>query len=225
MFGSAKTQDAIAKATKPDPIDHKARLQAEADAMAPEVMALQPEWLKAYRAEHRADAKSYTFDCRKFGDFLSLFIARPSNTGAEYCQPRDMAATLNLRDCKAILLVKGHAPDLKAPLELSATSAGWYGSNAGMGVSYSPDSRIRMLEPARLEYGRPLLALPTKKGSGQNWQGYQDMGGFTVSKTGAARLAEDDRIEFRGNGSTLYVPFGRGQEVLDRILAELAKPA
>lgn len=38
----------------------------------------------------------------------------------------------------------------------------------------------------------------------------------------AARGAEDDTIYFAGLEATLYAPAGMGQQVLDRILAELA---
>jgi len=51
---------------------------------------------------------------------------------------------------------------------------------------------------------------------------HMDVGDRLPTITETPRHAGDDEIRFEGAKGTLFVPFGRGQEVYDAILAAIA---
>ncbi len=198
---------------------------AEADALA-RLPALMDEARKA----HADDAAAYSFECKRWGDFLSLFIRRIGRNWMENeASAKQFATSVNLSQVRDIRLVEGHAVDQNGVLE--------YGCKIVVGSGYSfvthplpkrarkgERYEVAPLLPG-IEPGGAMFELREKGGARSLAYCEIDDDAPLRETKGFLRPASDDRVVFSGIDATVLAPFGRGQEVLDAILAEIERGA
>jgi hypothetical protein len=205
--------------------------KAEADIL-PKMRPLYLDMLAA----HKLDTDSYTLRAERWGDFLALFIAR----GKE-----KYIGAVNLGKTQEIKLVLGHAPDTEGRVSYYVNYERDDNKDSccsmlvsGQGYSREPPPKgyhytvLAQLDSVRSYY--PMLyaippAQPCNNTGGSLGCNGMVIGSYSngtyggLQTPGAPRNAEDDRIEFVGIATTLYVPAGRGEEVHQAILAEIAR--
>lgn len=204
-------------------METNALLEQLAEEASPAVGAAQEALADRYDAEYDADVEGFHFECRRFGDFLTIYIAR---SGSKFSTALNIAAT------RTIHVAEGHAPDrlgetgFQARLMDSNGSSSWgtgmgnYPAMAGWKYEVSPDAPW-------LPDRRPLFRLdepsPHREGGGimMDNEVYQ----IRHRVPGTARPAEDDKVRFEGIGATIYCPAGKGAEVWRAILSETERPA
>lgn len=195
-----------------------AALERAAIAAEPGVLAKIPAEYAANEDEHRRQVSGYKFECRRYGDFLTLFMERPVKDWreTEFSQ-RKMSTSVNIAATREIRLTAGHAPDFN----------GVVGYRINGCYIILPDGTRKEDEPVRAEYAtadgthRQLIALDEKRDGESHW-GYRSGREHTNHCTmNFPRPAADDSIRFEGIGATVYAPFGLGQAVYDAILKEI----
>lgn len=197
-------------------------------------------------AAHNLDSGSYSFECRRWGDFLALFITRG---GQKY------AGAINLSQTKEIKLTAGHMPDFNGVMIFrvkqepdndtsGAIVPGGVIYVGGSGSDYfdykkPPTKGYHYAVTARFPLARgnkrPIIyvEMPQRSTSQSAMHGgggagypsipFYDRGNyFGIESEGVPRDSEDDIINFVGIDTTLFVPVGRGDEVRDIILKEIA---
>ena len=218
---------------------------AEARMREADLLAKLGETLAREKHAHEADAASYSFSARRFGDFLEVEVERH---GAKY------AGALNLARVTEVRLTEGHPPDLGGRLYywVSPVQDDTGGSGGYMWLNYprldlskAPDKGYHYAvtasaPPERSSY--PTVTLPqvplTYQSSScgivsSNGNSYATIvpessvvnlgSGPSSNYDGVktpnyARDAEDDRVELAGLGATIYAPAGRGAEVRDEVM-------
>lgn len=219
MFGSKKI----------DPAEAERRKQAEVEALvaAAEVEALAKSSVILAEAvtEHGCDCSGYKFECRRWGDFLSLFIERLviSKSSSRLYLPKTYATAVNIRETRELKLVEGHGPDCNGSLtyhvSFTTTDGGYYLSVGGIPTApkeYKCD--VRPAYPRTNPY-RPLFALDTIEhaGGGYDYDGHR----APHATRNYPRVARDDRIRFEGIGATLFAPAGLGASIYEKVLREI----
>jgi hypothetical protein len=222
-------------------IETNALLEQLASELAPEVEAEQPEWLEKYKKEYEADVDGYKFDCRRHGNFLSLFMTRNGNPTSEGPltlfgripnQDRELATTINLMQSREIRFTLGHAPDLGGAVQwpyycaMLGDSTGTSGSIGGtqFGNYKARDGyqwKVQKPEPW-VPHGRPLFGLdpPARKDDHNVYYAHDDS--YKIKfHVACARAAKDDVIRFEWVGATVYAPAGLGSDVHAKILKAL----
>jgi hypothetical protein len=195
----------------------EAAKEAAVEAALPALLDRRQEFVDAAIAEHSADTAAYDFECRRHGDFLTVFATRLDHKSA----PAKFSTAINLLNVIEIRLIAGSAPATNLDVYWS-----FHYEREGGGYSCSPlhlpadgealkaHSWVRAASPGRRAYVEPPK--PDKHG-GMVHYGYD-----SDSRRGLMPMpAEDDEVRFLGIGSALLVPFGQGQAVLDAILAEM----
>lgn len=220
MFGSSKTFEGA------EPRDVEWRERVEALAVEAEIAALReaPAKLAGYRADHKKDAASYRFDCRRHGDFLAVFVERAGEKGA---------GTINLGRTSQFRLVKGRAPDNGGTLryELEAEKEPGAPERAYAIVQSDVYGSIKAPLPGTRYAVRPAREWPHRRAMVAEGEESADPRLMLWSEKPRVfhttpnypREARDDRIEFCGLNIRIHAPAGKGQAVLDRIHAEIAK--
>lgn len=198
----------------------EAKAAAIADAL-PALLDRRQEFFDAAIEQHVADVAAYDFECRRHGDFLTVFATRLDHRGST----AKFSTAINLLKVTEIRLTSGVAPAVEQDVYWSFQ----YESQNGGVYSSSPLRLPRdgetlkaysWLPPAST--GRDTYREPTKpddpSGVVVHWGHYE-----CESKSGAMPSpAQDDEVVFVGIGSALLVPFGKGQMVLDAILEKMA---
>ena len=198
-----------------------ALLERLAEEASPEAEALQPELLSRFIKAHQADVAGFRFDCRKFGDFLTLYIDRG---GERY------ATAINLGQCRELRLDEGRCPDMDGAAEFGYSMVK---DGAGEVVGCTGMGHYR-LSPGwnwNVAYREPWL--PTKRDmfrldpepqhqSGNMGYGFYNDSYHIKRSFASARPAADDVIRFEGVGASLFAPAGLGAGVYQRILDEMA---
>ena len=219
-----------------------AALEDIAKNMVEGVRAEQPGLLEKFLADHKQDVDGYTFDCKKHGDFLSLFITRKANTAKlpdriPYSGYGDtLATTINLRDCLEIRLVPGHPPDMLGETRFSYTTRRVTDDCLCTSHTYrnrnGADGTDWIVEKARINLmNRPLLIVEEKPYTQVSADGrhtisnepyYMPDWGHKIKTVvdNTARPAEDDVIKFAGVAD-LYVPASLGADVEAKIIKAL----
>lgn len=202
-------------------------LKALAIAEEPEALDRADELMASFEAEFARDTAEYRFECRRWGDFLSLFIARPVYSWrSEVPTVETYATAVNLRETREIKLLCGRAPDRDGELEYMAN---WTSDNrdavatgTGCGTSPAPKGYHYVVSP---EYpripGRSLFSLDVRadRDCGMVMHHHEEKPRHRTPNY--PRPAEDDRIRFEGIDATVYAPAGRGQEIHETILQEI----
>lgn len=194
-------------------------------------LAIKDDLLAGYRAKHRDDVASYYFECRRWGDFLSIFVRRAGATAI-----RKEATSINLALVRQIVIASGNPPDCEYVLTYGyqrsyhnkpteADSAPPVGLPARYHSPRHPHEVIARYAMVAAE--PPIFQLDAPPNEGQSGQitfaHYHGQRRVTHFTTGYARPASDDRLIFAGLNGTLFAPHGRGQEVHKAILAEIAQ--
>ena len=220
---------------------------AEARMREADLLAKLGETLAREKHAHEADAASYSFSARRFGDFLEVEVERH---GAKY------AGALNLARVTEVRLTEGHPPDLGGRLYywVSPVQDDTGGSGGYMWLNYprldlskAPDKGYHYAvtasaPPERSSY--PTVTLPQVpltyqssscgivSSNGNSYATIVPESSYVVTLGNSepssnydgvktpnyARDAEDDRVELAGLGATIYAPAGRGAEVRDEVM-------
>jgi hypothetical protein len=209
----------------PVPIDEKERLHQQiedlAKALEPEVLAKAPSFLAEAQLEHMSDCQTYSFECRRWGDFLSLYVQRVLFIGhydngvyrQEY-KLEKFTTSVNIRESE-IRLVEGHGPD-----ELGCVK--YYRSNYNYST-YTTDTELRVIAMYPTIPRRDIFKSVTCGKYDNTYRGsyYEPQRYDPELKTSYPRAAQDDEIRFIPSGATLYVPVGLGAMVNETILREI----
>lgn len=228
MFGKHKTQRTAWTMEMPE---KTVDLEALAVAAEPAARAEFPRLRKAFASDHRKDVASYAFECRRFGDFLSVYIQR----GGE-----KHTSAIQLIKAQDIEFKEGHAPDNGSEVRFRYSEVR-EDENTNhiqyMATQRIDDTAAMVPTPGwsyRISPELPSLpwrhvmieVLPEKDDKSQHGQQLYGNGNrlrHRIEK--APRGAEDDRIVFVGARTTLYTPHGLGRGVYDAILSALARRA
>ena len=202
-------------------------LTAAAQSQTVEVLAAQDGLLAQFTEAHELDAASFRFECRRWGDFLSLMVER----GGE----KTMHA-LGVGG-GSVQLTHGHAPDRQGEVSfdyrverLDGSHGGRrivsYGSGYCEGLSWPDDGKF-LVTPRYRSPDRPTrgLVLDAKERADYAGIGSWDRVSIPFTVPSGARIAADDVLRFERAGATLYVPAGHGDPVYAAILGELARGA
>lgn len=219
MFGT-KERDAAQERRESE--EAQALIEQLALAQVPEIEAKQPALLERFHAQHAADVASYSFDCKRHGDHLTLFMSR---------RGKDYATTLNLGANRSITLNEGHTPDREGTQGFSATlsrkgqdSCGSYSFSGGHPepARKAPDGyewRVRHHGEPYGPRGEMVELADREADYGLSWFG----GPIIQTVVGnTARPAEDDVIWFAGINARVYAPAGLGKAVEAKILKAIA---
>lgn len=183
-----------------------------AHSMLPDVLSEQPLRLAEFERHHLLDRDSYHFECRKWGDWLSLFIQRGTTQktwiDGHLFQDDKFLTSVNVAQTKEIRLIAG-------------TEAGTEGR--GEFIVYTER------DPVKIECSYPSVTQPSRKFILGNYSRPQ-MGSLFfhgesphfIPIENCAAPAQDDRIVFKSIEATLFVPFGKGKDVYNQILRELS---
>lgn len=218
IFDRAKTPEQSAK-ERADMLEDQAR-EAE-----PALLARADGLRAEYVAEHERQVAGYSFDCKRFGDFLTLYIKRmgnpekPAYVTDNYNSGlpiRVFSTTINLGLTLGITLVAGHGPD-------DAAQIGYY-----VRTDYDTKPYTETVVPNVMgaPYDRSLFYLPEPVPPNQNsFQGTwsSDRRGIQYKTENFPQAAKDDEIKFAGLNATIFVPAGLGDAVYERIQRELAR--
>jgi hypothetical protein len=220
-------------ATKTAEIDWPQELERLAREAEREALAKADEIFAEAAEEHQRQTDGYRFECRRWGDYLTVFIERAANRKGSWGNEPELKAStsLNIGQTKEIRLALGHCFDRLGTLEYRASHVaddrsswgGWgtgYGRCApGKGYHYevSPDYPT-------VPSSRDMIRADAKEqerfhGHYMSMEDYQPR----LKTEGYPRPAKDDKIRFDGIGITIYAPAGKGQSVYDAIMAELEK--
>lgn len=210
--------------TKPNGVAEESRRQLEiakniaVEAELPALLDRRRELVEAAIAEHAADVAAYAFECRRHGDFLTVFTTRLDRRS----EPARFSTSINLLRVTEIRLVAGSAPATERDVR-------WH-------FQYKQDGRTYTTLPLHLPgEGEVLKAYPAVQGASTGRKAYLEAESDQTF-IGAAHYgyddnfrrgsmptpALDDEVHILGVGSALLTPFGRGKVVLDAILAEMA---
>lgn len=204
-----------------------ARAGADAEGVAAELEELRrraetealqkaDDVLRQAEAAHASDAAGYRIECRRWGDFLSLFIERGG---------RKLVEAVNLGRTTSLRLGLGALPNRDGVLEYSVSMDSDSGRSWG-GVPNRPAPKgyrynVYAAYPS-FNWERPMYRVddpPSDRGSLYFNSHESDR---LARTTNYPQAAKDDHIRFAGIGGTLYTPAGIGRGVLDAILREIA---
>lgn len=201
-------------------------------AAEPAALARSDELMAEFRDHHERDVAGYRFECRRWGDFLSLFIERNGRKLGPWAREwgrQTFATSVNVGATTSIRLAVGHGPDTEGKVGWTAYAradegggcVSWDGFNwPPKGYHLEVDAELPYIPRLDLfEIRERPAADPTMHCGNtmyvQSWT--------TLRETTApfARPAKDDRILFEGIGATVFAPAGLGQGVLDLILSTI----
>lgn len=211
-------------------------LEVMAKAAEAEALAKNDTLLAEAIAEHERQVAGYHFECKRQGDFLSVFIERngnPTVRQADYdwypVPERNYATALNLSCTREIKLVIGNAPDQNGALAYGFDMPDDAGSGARVGGTmfgkYAPHKGAHYeIHPRypKPPYSRSLFELDPEPQPQQQFQGMyvgDDSYNIKYKTPGYVRIATDDSIRFEGIRATIFAPAGVGQSVYEAVLA------
>lgn len=214
--------------------DWPAELERLAREAEPEAWEKADQLFAEYAAEHQRQSDGYVFECRRWGDFLSVFIERKGNGEPDWwdgVKVNKVSQSLNIGIVKAIRFVEGHCFDRRGSLGygysmpadkeehgavIGGTGFGHYAPHEGYHYEVQPNFPY-------LPKSRPLIVIAKEKDKDRFYG--SDSYEIRHRTENFPRPAQDDQIVFEGIRTTIYVPAGKGRGVYDAILAEIAKNA
>lgn len=204
-------------------------IEDQAAAQVGDLLAKQDEWLAAYASWHEADVLGYSFDCQRYGDFLTIFIERKANAEADLWHGQKAktkhVTTINLSIIPKISLKEGRPPDRKGEIRFKVVGVLGGGKLTLDRSSQLTSEDIQSFEVSpetscmRLRTQRPFFEDTKQQVIHSNEFGVYSP--QTVVPT-AARVAVDDKISFDGIG-VLNSPYGLGSQVHQKILDEIER--
>lgn len=236
MFKSVKnspTVDAADKYRQQRADEAKVSAEIEALAVTAETEALTKAdaLLAEAIAEHERDCGGYKFECRRWGDFLSLFIERQVIDWGFEPRPylaKTYATSVNIRETRELKLIEGNGPDSNGNLEYHVALRGDDGSSGwgtGYGRAPAPNGYHYYVWPdyPTTKPTRRLFALDPRPEPNDRYGMVMDMNDYQPKHRtpNYPRAASDDQIRFEGIGATLFAPAGHGRAVYEKILREI----
>lgn len=157
----------------------------------------------------RLDRETYQFECRRWGDFLSLYMAR-GNWDKGRWEVTKQCAAINLGDVQAFSLSNGRPPDRDGEVfygyGVNFMKGGWDGQKVTpFGDTQYHDSRTFYVGDRYLIESDP----------------YRWLGPYTSMhkhRTPFFRSARSDQIHFVESKANILCPHGMGQAVMDKLL-------
>lgn len=204
------------------------RLAREAE---PCVLAQADAVLADFQTAHDRDAASYHFECKRFGDFLTVFMTRNRRdpvTGG--LRPERFSASINLAGTRKIVMRPGHAPDRNGrvyyrPVIKTSSEAGcfgWAASSGGLPLPLGGAEREVRPDLPWVNDHRDFLR---ERDDGERAVMHLHPQSVGYATDHFPRPAEDDAVEFTGVGISVLAPAGLGQAVINKIMAEIAENA
>lgn len=202
-------------------------LIALAKAKEPEVLARADDLFATFAEEHERQTRGYSFDCRRWGDFLSVFIERagnrPSHEGGTAATK--LSTTLNIASTRQIRPVDGRCFDRRGTVSYSP----WVASDdSGRGRWWHDGIEMQRRTPAEryvveahFEKAPPSRPMTGPGKISEDHYGFGRTVGYVTPNF--PRPAKDDEINFVGIKTTIYAPAGLGACVLASILAEIER--
>ena len=209
----------------------RSALNAEAEALLKK-----EELFSKAKEEYERDLAGFSFECKRWGDFLTIFIARKGNP----TEPKDhffgvekpeqsYSTSINLKNVDLIQLKEGYAPDQCGQLSYGY----WLPSNENDGCgtlggtcfgNYAAPDGYHWEARANLPYipySRPLFRMetPPRESEGMVIDCSRDNYRIKYKTPNYTRAAEDDRIFFERINAYLFAPAGKGKEVYQMILS------
>lgn len=218
----------------------RAEVEALRQAEEAKAMAALPGLYEEAKAAHAQDVAAYSFECRRWGDYLTVFVSRLGVRGWRHgegwshdIEANSYSTSINVRDSRTITLANGRAPDLNGRLgyhvraEKDDDEASWCISD-GDGEYKAPKGYHWAVRPnlPSLTLRGEMFQLDARQSDERRLQGIHFSGGEArrLRETpGYLRPAKDDRVYFSGVGATVFAPAGKGQEVHDAIMREIAR--
>jgi hypothetical protein len=228
MFGNSKQKEKSAQERMDEYAEVAADLEAKAKAAEPAAMSERDKRLEDCKNEWKRDNESFVFECRRWGDFLTLMVKRLSleswrDGGASLAS---YVSAINIRETREIRLDLGSPADDAGELGYTVfmesddgKGSGW---GTGCGHARAPKGYHYVVRP-NFPYSphRPMVTLDAPERDHGNYI-MSDQNRLVHHKTRPyPRYAVDDRIRFNGPGATLFCPHGRGQEIQKVILTEI----
>lgn len=256
MFGRSDSSDAayekqmrerqarlaVARATS-DRIREGLLIQAKAAEL--EAIERKPALMALAEADHVIDKKNYLFQCKRWGDFLALFIARrclitrkPEQAFKEF----KWSTTVNLGKTTKIDLKEGNAPDLTGKLGYKYSvkrnddgGDGWSGDPpyhsdfpgilmpAPEGTHYVVEPRYPIIPCARWPYNKGDDS-DLRVYNGGRYGGHYGGDSVTgLTTKDYVNRAHDDVLVFVGSDMSINMPGGTGAAIRDAILSECGR--
>lgn len=206
------------------------RLAREAEK---EALAKADSLFAEYVAEHERQTAGFSFDCRRHGDYLTVFMERAANAPewGEAKAETKASTSLNIGAAKQIRLIEGHCFDRRGSLDYRAglysddgKSGGGWGTGAGRTPPWKGYHYRVSPNYAWLRKQRPMIVVEKDKES-DNFRGGYGMDDYQPRHLTEdfPRPAKDDEIIFTGIRATIFAPAGKGRGVYDAIMAEIAR--
>lgn len=209
-------------------VDWPAELERLAVEAEKEALAKADDIFAQAADEHQRQTRGFAFECRRWGDFLAVFIQRLGNDTSKYWgekPEKKVVASLNLGKTPIIKLTGGHCFDRRGEVHydysLQSDDGGglviWDGSYRisppPKGYQYKVRPSLPYIAPCR-----PML----RTGSGEKHRGsYGPSPAIRHVTPDYPRPARDDEIHFADIDITIFAPAGMGRGVYDAILAEI----
>lgn len=219
------------KAVLNDHFDAHAEFVRRAKEAEPAAMARADEIMSRLQAADERDAAAYNFDCKRFGDFLTVFMVRNGRVSTGRILPVRFSASINLGRTDRISLVAGRPPDRDGRLHYLPTIKTVEGSSCSYGYAIGnlpvPSAgQVRAVEPCFPEDDGDRLCTRTgtasPRGAADPFWGDRQI---QYASAPFPRAARDDAIVFDGADTVILAPAGLGQSVLNKIMAEIAANA
>lgn len=180
-----------------------------------------------YVEDWHIDINSYEFSCKRYGDFLTVFITRDG---------KKFVTSINLMESNTVTPIHGLPPSKNGMIAFSVSFkrkledeyGGWCSSDGLRGPLKQPPEGYVKQPPEGYEYRvRPFdFARKHDKPFTMETKNYDSFGGNSQRWTkffvnGTAQQVIDDRIQF--SGITLMVPHSLGDSVFEKIMKEIGK--
>lgn len=237
-------KSAVAKETEVEKHERLKRERTEtiallnrlADEKRPEVEARQPQLLAMAEAAHNEDVESYSFECSRSGDFLSVTITRGYSTSVLGRKPVAKSTTLNLGATREFVLTEGHAPDREGSFRMECNVVSKKRAEGSRVTYYVSSNGHDEYAPRAAQEGaewvcsapylsqsqdRPHYRVESKDTYYGGHDFYNSDREYYPKFEGHVRNAKDDTIKFRGICITIHAPAGLGRVVHEKILAAL----
>jgi len=201
---------------------------AKAEEVA--VLAEAPAILARMVAEHERDVAAYSFECRRFGDFLTVFIERGEASWKSEWEVEKFSTSINLGRTNTIQMQDGNVPDECGRVVYRTgllAKDGSGGASVWPGPPIPDENWVRDVTPdwdpdRHRKARRGFVTIVDPK------EGQVIYGGDSIARhvtPNFPRAAADDRIHFHGADIAINVPAGLGKSVLEKVMAAIAAGA
>ena len=181
-----------------------------------ELLTKKAELLQKYQDEHNTDVTNFKFECKRYGDFLTIYVERFIYTDKidNHC------SAIPLRNLSQIRFIEGNIPDENGVLNYNVV---YTRERESRNVyNYGPGKIIGLQEVAPLEHFDDWNRIFELSGqsSDAKRRRYSNRPIAKYKTENYPRMAEDDVIALDTIGN-LYIPAGLGKGVYDTIMNEM----